>query len=335
MKIFVRSPNWIGDCVMSLPALRALKVMMPEADILVVTKSHLAAIYKNIPEISEIVEIPLRKSLRTFLSSIKILRAFKVREGILFTNSFQSALLMRLSGVRHLTGYSKDLRGWMLRKKKKFNGKSVHQIRSFSMLIELYLDSKIGDSFSNSLIFSKEEKESALNTMIDNGFDRNNRLIGLSPAAAYGPSKEWSENNFAELIRNISKQVSNTEFVIFGSEKDNEKIKKISDSVSDKVIKITGDYSLREAITIISMCDVFVGNDSGLLHAADGAGVPSIGIFGPTSPGISSPPGDTTELIYKKVDCSPCSFRVCPIDHKCMNRISVQEITDKIIDLLM
>ncbi len=333
MKILLRSPNWIGDCVMSLPAVRALKVLMPEAEILIITKAHLSSIYKNIPEISEIIEIPQGKRSGTFLSLIRILRSYRIREGILLTNSFRSALIMRLSGVRNLTGYSKDLRGLMLRKKKKFNGKSIHQIRSYNMLIELYLERKVGD-FPNSLFFSEKEKESALNILKDNGFAGNNKLIGISPAAAYGPSKEWPVNNFAELIQTVSREVANTKFVIFGSVKDEEKIKRIIDSVSEKVIVITGSYSLREAITIISFCDVFVGNDSGLLHTADGAGVPSIGIFGPTSPGITSPPGDKTELIYKSVECSPCSFRVCPIDHKCMNRISVSEISGKIINLL-
>jgi len=318
---------------MSLPAVRALKAHMPESEILIISKSGLSSIYKNIPEISEIIEIPHEKRTRAFLSSIRILKSYRIREGILFTNSFRSALIMRLSGVRNLTGYSKDLRGWLLRKKKKFNGKSMHQIRSYKMLIELFLDHKVGD-FPNSLVFTKKEKESALNILKKNGFAGNSKLIGISPAAAYGPSKEWPANNFAELIQNVSQKVRNTKFVVFGSVKEEEKIKRIIDSVSEPVIVIAGNYSLREAITIISSCDVFVGNDSGLLHTADGAGVPSIGIFGPTSPGITSPPGDKTELIYKSVECSPCSFRVCPIDHKCMSRISVTEISSKIIDLL-
>ncbi len=334
MKIFLMSPNWIGDCVMSLPAVRALKKILPETEIFIVTKPHLSSIYKNIPEICKIVEIPHMKKMRNFLKAIRELRKYKIKQGILFPNSFKSALLMRLAGVKHLTGYSKDLRGWMLKRKRKFNGKSVHQIQSYLSIIEIYLGREAGGVFSNTIIFTDSEKELALKTLKDNGVTRDTQLIGISPSAAYGPSKEWPVSSFIKLIDNVSQVTDDSRFIVFGSDKDSDKIGKISDSVSVPVIVIGGAYSLREAITIISLCDVFVGNDSGLLHVADGAGVPSIGIFGPTSPAATSPPADITESIYKNVECSPCSFKVCPVDHKCMGYISSREISDKVINLL-
>ncbi|MCK5222884.1 MAG: lipopolysaccharide heptosyltransferase II [Candidatus Aminicenantes bacterium] len=329
MEIFLISPNWIGDCVMSLPAVRALKALSPDLKIYIITKTHLSSIYMNIPEIDEVLSLPSGNLLKSFILNIMTLRKYKIKEGILFPNSFKSALMLRLSGVKHLIGYKRDMRGWMLEKKKKFPGKYIHQIRSYLDLVSLYLGSIVEGSFSNILIFSEDEKRKALLILKENEYVDGEKLIGISPAAAYGTSKEWPAVNFADLINKLSGDIRNSRFVIFGSGNDEDKINKISDLVSVQLIKITGEHTLREAISVISECDVFIGNDSGLLHTADAAGVPSIGLFGPTSPETTSPPGDLTEIIYKSVECSPCSFRECPIDHKCMNEISVEEIFNK------
>jgi len=330
MEIFLLSPNWIGDCVMSLPAVRALKVSRPDLKIYLITKPHLSSIYKNIKEIDEVLSFSTGNLLKSIFQNIKTLRKYKINEGILFPNSFKSAMILRLSGVNKLTGYDRDMRGWMLEKKKIFPGKSIHQINSYLDIINLYLGSIDKGPFSNMLIFSKEEKRKALLILKENGFIDGEKLIGIAPAAAYGTSKEWPAVNFSNLINDLSGDVKNLRFVIFGSANDENKINEISNSVSVQLIKITDKYTLRDAMSVISECDVFVGNDSGLLHVADAAGVPSIGLFGPTSPETTSPPGDLTETIYKSVECSPCSYRDCPIDHKCMQNIKVFEIQNKI-----
>lgn len=319
---------------MSLPAIRALKDSNPEQKLIVITKSHLKSVYENIEEIDKIITIPSGKGIMNFILTVSTLKKWRIREGILFTNSFNSAISLRLAGVKDLTGYIRDMRGWLLKRKKKFPGKSIHQIKSYSDLVSLYIGSSIKGSFSNRLVFSPEEESRAQEILDENGSVVGERLIGISPAAAYGSSKEWPEYNFIDLINRLSEDIRNSGFIIFGSKNDENKVKKISDSVSAPLITIAGKYTLREAISVISKCDVFIGNDSGLLHTADAAGIPSIGIFGPTSPETTSPPGELTETIYKSAECSPCSYRECPIDHKCMNGISVEEIHNKIVKII-
>ena len=334
MEIFLRSPNWIGDCIMSLPAIRALKVSNPQKKIIIITKPHLSSVFMNIPDIDEVITLPAGRIFVSFLRTISILRKYKIKEGILLTNSFKSAFLLRLSGVKDLTGYERDMRGWLLKRKKKFPGKSIHQIKSYLDLISLYIGSTIKGTFTNKLVFSSEEKIEAQNILEDNGFISGEKLIGISPAAAYGSSKEWPADNYIDLINRLSEEIKNSRFVIFGSKNDEKKVKDISDSVSVPLITITDKYTLREAISVIRECDIFIGNDSGLLHTADASCIPSIGLFGPTSPETTSPPGELTETIYKSVECSPCSFRECPIDHKCMNEISVEEIFNRIVKVI-
>ena len=210
----------------------------------------------SIPEIDEVLSLPSGNSLKSFILNVITLRKYKIKEGILFPNSFKSALTLRLSGVKHLTGYERDMRGWLLEKKTKFSGKAIHQIKSYLDLISLYLDSIVEGSFSNILIFSKDEKRKALLILKENDFVDGEKLIGISAAAAYGSSKEWPAVNFANLINELSGDMRNLRFVMFGSENDENKINEISDSVSVKLIKITGKYTLREAISVISKCDV-------------------------------------------------------------------------------
>ncbi len=335
MEIFLRSPNWIGDCVMSLSAIRTLKNLKPDLKILIITKSNLSAVYKNVSEIDEVVSIPSGKTLKEIIHSILKLRKYKIKDGILFPNSFLSALILRLSGVKYLTGYSKDLRSFMLKRKIRFPGKSIHQIKSYMGLIGLHLSSTIEPRISNELVFSSEEKLEAKKILKENGYVHGEKLVGISPAAAFGTSKEWLEDNYINLIDGVSREISRTRFVLFGSKKDEKKLRRISGSVSVPVIIIAGKYTLREAFSVISECDIFVGNDSGLLHVADAARVAAVGLFGPTSPKTTSPPGEWTETIYKGVECSPCSYRICPIDHKCMKNINVSEVQKKVIEKIL
>jgi len=334
MELFLRSPNWIGDCVMSLPAVRAVKFASPKLQIVLITKKHLSSVYKNISEIDEIIILSDGKWLSNFFRTVSLLKKYKIRRAVLLTNSFQSALVLRLAGVKELTGYSRDMRGWLLKNKKKFTGKSVHQIQSYLDLINLYFKREIKGSFKNTLIVDENEYGKAWDILKSYGIETGEKLIGISPVAAYGSAKEWGTGSYINLMNGILKKEKNVNFIIFGSAKDEEKLRKINESIKKKAVVISGNYTLREAIAIISICDIFIGNDSGLLHVADGLEIPAIGLFGPTSPNTTSPRGENTQSIYKSVSCSPCSYRECPTDHKCMTNIKVEEIQKKIESLL-
>jgi len=334
MKLFLRSPNWIGDCVMSLPAIRALSDLSPDIEMVLISKPHLRAVYKNIPGIVETVTLPTGRGIMGKFRFFRGLKRLNIREGLLFPNSFVSAFTMKLAGVKNLTGYSKDLRGWMLTRKKKFPGKNIHQIRSYMELAGLFLGKEIQEDYSNRLVFTGKELDEARRSLKERGVKPGEKLVGISPSAAYGPAKEWPEESFVEFIHRVSTMKKPPKFAVFGSGDDEEKIGRMSRMSSVPLIPVAGSYSLREAIAVISLCDVFVGNDSGLLHVADGAGVPSVGIFGPTSPGTTSPPSASTETVYKNADCSPCAHRECPIDHRCMRSIPASEISGKVVSIL-
>ena len=348
MNIVVRSPNWIGDCIMCLPALRALKDHFPEDNIYLAAKHPLKDIFQNLEEIKETITIPGTIDFKNTFKIAKKLEKYHFDCGILFTNSFHSALLFKLSSIKHLTGYSKDLRGFLLDKKIKFPASSnsetnKHHIYFYMDLVDFFLKEttgrKIKKKYSDELIIPGEEKETIGPLLAELGINVSKRLIGISPSAAYGSAKQWLPERFGELIKRIRKKTADCEFLLFGSSKEREKISEIIDGIdhkNDKTHNLAGRLRLRESITAISFCDVFISNDSGLMHVAASLRVPLVAIFGPTQPQQTAPLKESNKnvkILYHPVPCAPCLHRDCPLDHRCMKAISVEEVWEAIRSL--
>jgi len=336
---------------MCLPALRALKDHFPEDDIYLVAKHHLNDLFQNLEEIKETLTIPDTIGFKNIFKIAKKLKKYHFDYGILFTNSFHSALLFKLSNIKNLTGYSKDLRGFLLNNKIKFPTSSDrdsnrHHIYFYMDLVDFFLNKtnggKIKKKYSDELILSKEEKETIHPLLAELGINVSKRLIGISPSAAYGSAKQWLPERFGELIKRIRKEIAECEFLLFGSSKEREKISKIIetntiDHKDGKTHNLAGQLSLRESITAISFCDVFVSNDSGLMHVASSLRVPLVAIFGPTQPQQTAPlreENKNIKILYHPVQCAPCLHRDCPLDHRCMKAISVDEVFDALVSLL-
>jgi heptosyltransferase-2 len=190
------------------------------------------------------------------------------------------------------------------------------------------------------LIIPEEEKETIRLLLAELGINVSKGLIGISPSAAYGSAKQWLPERFGDLIKRIRKETTDCEFLLFGSSKEREKISEIIDSIdhkNDKIHNLAGRLRLRESITAISFCDVFVSNDSGLMHVASSLRVPLVAIFGPTQPQQTAPlleANKNIKILYHPVPCAPCLHRDCPLDHRCMKAISVEEVFDALASLL-
>lgn len=334
MEVFVRSPNWIGDCAMAIPAIRALKDLYPDVKINIVTKTHLKAVFNNIKEINRVVTIPGKLTLFNLAETVLSLKKYKIETGILFTNSFISAFLFRLSGIKNLTGYNRDMRGFLLKKKIRFPESGVHQRDFYMELVKTFTGKNIKRNYSDKLEISNEDKENLKERLSEIGVEPGKKFIGISPMAAYGTAKQWPEDKFAELIKKIKRGIEDSEILLFGSPAEKEGISKIAEVSGEKIIEISEAFSLSEAISIISMCRIFVSNDSGLLHIASALDIPAIGIFGPTLPEKTAPVRKNIRVIYKSADCSPCKHRTCPIDHRCMELIKTGDVYSVLLKLL-
>ena len=329
---------------MSLPAIRALKKKFPATDIYIATKQYLSDIYLNIDEIKEIIPLENQSNLKTLFKTASKLRTFGFKEGILLTNSFHSAFLFRLAGISFLTGYDKDLRGFLLRTKKPFPRDNRHYIDFYMDIAAMYCDAKgiekwnKTDYYSNHPVITEEEKNRIENLLVSFGIDSKKPLIGISPTAAYGTAKAWLPERFSSLIEKIitSGQLPGVQVLLLGSAGERERISKISEPFEGKkqVFNLAGLMTLRQSMCTISICSAFIGNDSGLMHIASGMAKPVVALFGPTPPEKSKPFHQDSRVLHHKVNCAPCKDRDCHLDHACMKAISVDEVFDALLSML-
>lgn len=354
MKIIVRSPNWIGDCVMALPALRTLKLYFPQAEIYLVTKTHLRAVFQNIPEIKEIITIPANTNLKTLITTARLLRKYRIQHGLLFTNSFSSALLFRLAGIDQLTGYVKDSRKWLLQTALSFPADNFHHVYFYLGLVAVFLE-QVTDipphsltslktetplsPESSALIITETERKTVLQHLEDLGLTKGRIWVGIAPAAAYGSSKQWLLERWQNLIKKINQEYPQVQLLLFGTGKEHGQIAHIMDTENQQntghVFNLAGALSLRETMVTISMCHVFIANDSGLMHVASSLDVPLMALFGPTRPEKTAPRHDKAIVLHYPPSCAPCLARVCPLpDHPCMTAITVEEVMAKLRKLL-
>ena len=154
------------------------------------------------------------------------------------------------------------------------------------------------------------------------------RVIGMSPGAAFGSAKRWLPENFLELGIRLARQWS-AAVALFGSSGEAELCERIARRIGKSGVtaaNFAGRTSLREFIDRAASCFLYVTNDSGAMHVASALGVPTVAVFGSTDAVATGPAGSRFVVVQKPVECSPCQLRVCPIDHRCMTRISVEEV---------
>jgi heptosyltransferase-2 len=321
MKILVRAPNWIGDAVMATPALFALRRRFPNTEIALLAKPPIAALFEADPNVDRCVvyERPGRhEGLGGLFRLILALRKMRFQLAILFQNAFESALIAVAAGIPQRVGYDRDGRGFLLTHP--CANLPQHQRDAYLGLVE-----RVGCDIETPppvLTVTPEERESA---GAIHGVTEDDLWIGINPGAAYGSAKRWSPDRFAavadEMVRRFSVRI-----VILGSFAEREIAETVRRQMKAPATQLAGRTTLREMMAILSRCRLLVTNDSGPMHVAAALGVPVVAVFGPTDPAATSPGGKGNRIIRQPVECSPCTHRVCPIDHRCMERITVESV---------
>ena len=333
MSTVIRSPNWIGDGIMSLPAIRAFKEHFPDERLVVAAKRYLADIFLNIPEIDEIIPLPDRWTPRSFFSSLREFRRRRFDRGILFTNSFSSALFFRLAGIGSSAGYSRDGRGGLLRERVPRGADRGHQQYYYLQIIEHLAGKRSCRDFPAALVVSAAESAWADAWLREQGLAGTPFLLAVSPSAAYGGAKAWPPDRFRELIRAWGASHPENSVLLLGGPSERERIAVVAAGLPGSVHNLAGLLSLRRSIAVLSRCRLFVGNDSGLMHIAAALGLPLVAIFGPTEPGRTAPLANRFRLLHHGADCAPCQRRECPVDHRCMTVVSVDEVLGAVAEL--
>jgi heptosyltransferase-2 len=333
MSTVIRSPNWIGDGIMCLPALRAYKEFFPEERLVVVAKRYLADIFLNIPEIDEIVAIPNHWTVRSYFGCLRELRKKRCQRGILFTNSFASALFFRLAGIHSCDGYDRDGRGWLLGEKVPRADRMEHHQYFYLQIVEHLAGKKIAMVPLPRLVISGAEKKWATEWLAEQSIGAGQPILAVSPTAAYGDAKAWLPERFRAVIQQWQKNNPQVAVLLLGGPAEKNKIAAVASELPGRILNLAGCLTLRQTIVILAHCRLFIGNDSGLMHIAAALGVPLAAIFGPTEPGRTAPLTGRFRLLHHGADCAPCRRRECPTDHRCMSAVSVEQVLAAMAEL--
>jgi heptosyltransferase-2 len=328
-RILVRATNWVGDAVMSLPALAAVRARFPRAHIAVLARPWVAGLYRHEPFADEIIPYQPARGWRGVLDRRRA--AEQIREkrfecALLLQNAFDAALIARLAGIPRRIGYNRDGRGWLLTDAVPVPEKgSIPPHESFYYLELLrrvgWVDS-LPDEALVRLSGTRVEPQP---------------LIGLSPGAAFGTAKRWLPERFAEAASLVSAQTG-WSIALFGSAGE----RALCEQVREELARLgreahnhAGETTLEEFIEKTASCRVFLTNDSGSMHIASALGVPTVAVFGATNHVTTGPTGPLARIIRHDVHCSPCQLRECRYaDHPCMSGVSAREVAGVALALL-
>jgi heptosyltransferase-2 len=326
-------PNWIGDLVMATPILTDLRAAFPKASITAMCRNPICELLMLDAGIDELFcftrpsnSFLRREEHRNIIEKIK---AGKFDVGILLTNSFSSAWWFWQGNVARRIGYSLHLRGLLLTDSIRCPEGKVHQVDLYKNLLE-----PLGISQSDTaprLYVSKKEVDASKKILQQMGYVRGGKLIGINPGAAYGAAKCWPPERFRALALELVKIGT---VLFFGDAASASLVKDICKGLPEGVINLSGITSLRELACLIKDSDLLITNDSGPMHIAAAFDTPLIALFGSTDEEETGPYGREEAVINKKVSCSPCFKRVCPIDFRCMTQIGVDEVVEKAKEIL-
>ena len=326
---------------MSLPALSAIRASYPAAEIVVLARPWVADIYALQTSIDRVIPYHAARGTRDLSAKwdlAKQLRKENFDCAILLQNAFEAALLARLAGIPRRIGYDRDGRGWLLTDPVPVP--AAHEIPPHQRYYYLELLRRAGiiDALPESGAIRLDGIEQAVKRGASH-FDKlgaNLPVIGVSPGAAYGGAKRWMADGFAETASRLALEDSAT-VALFGSTAERELCNTIAASIDARgapVVNLAGRTSLREFIDLAAACRLFLTNDSGAMHIASAAGVRTVAIFGATDDIATGPTGPLARVVRQEVECSPCLLRECPIDHRCMTRVTPDRVAAVALELL-
>ena len=326
---------------MSVPALQALREQFPKAHIAILARPWVAGLYGREPFCDELIPYEAPGGWRALHQKWDLaskLRSRKFDCAILLQNAFESAALVRAAGIPLRIGYKRDARRWLLTHPiaVPMPGETPKHQRFY--YLELLKRANIIESYSTDSVIRLSGSQAAAHSGRLH-FEKagiRGAVIGVSPGAAYGGAKRWLPERFAEAAVSIAHERGGA-VAIFGSSEEADICEQVYDAASAAqvaCINFAGRTSLAEFIDMAAACEIYVTNDSGPMHIASALGVPTVVVFGATDDVATGPTGALSRVVREAVECSPCLLRECPIDHRCMTRVSAARVAEAALELV-
>lgn len=348
--ILVRGTNWLGDAVMTTPALRRLRTVFPAARITLLATPRTTGLFTG----SSLVDSVLiyhrqEEGVEAFWQMTRVLRAHKFDLALLFQNAFEAALLAKLGRIPLRLGYAAQGRSLLLthRLKRGKQHRNRHQVHDYLDLVLLAERVCLGQTTTpltppdllpklNASIDQMQEAEVLLRRQ---GIEAPRQpLIALNAGATNSRAKCWPEDRFAALADLFAMQLQ-AQIIFIGAPSERENAARVLAQMQKMqtraALNLAGETSLTQLVGLLARCDLLVSNDTGPAHIAAALGRPTLTLFGPTNEFETAPTGERAALLrVDGIECARCMHRVCPIDHRCMTRLEVTAVAERGMQLI-
>ena len=326
-RLLIRAPNWMGDVVLSLGAVRDLRRNFPKARIEVLARPGVVDLYRA-------VEVDAVSATGTFREDVRTIRAGRYDAAALLTNSFGTALQAFLARVPERWGYATDGRGPLLTRRARVPAEvrghsEVYYYRA--MLAGVGLE--VTASPDATLRCPEEWSARGAALLGDGGEGPAGPWVGITPGAAFGSAKRWMPERYS-AVGDLLARREGARVALLGTRGERPLADAVAAGMRAPARNLCGETTTAEMVGVLKNLGVLVTGDSGPMHVAAALGVPVVAVFGPTDWRETAPRGDRHRVIREPVHCSPCKLRECPIDHRCMTRISADRVLDEARALL-
>jgi heptosyltransferase-2 len=335
--VLVRAVNWLGDAVLTTPALGALRLACPQARITVAAQPLVAELLRHHPDIDE--TLVYDKDGRHAGAFGMLRKARELRRGgyavaLLLQNAMDAALLAFLAGIPERMGYATDGRRLLLSRPVPVTDevRSLHHAEYYLRLLA-ELGVPPAPSPRMSLRVTEEETAAMRSRLAALGVPEGKRILGINPGATFGSAKRWFPDRFAEVAEALSEEW-NAAVVLMGSVPEIPLSVEIEAAMRGKPVNLAGRTTVRELMSLLASCAFLVTNDSGPMHIGAALGVPIAAIFGPTDWKKTAPWTKTSRVVRVDVDCSPCHLRECNRGHECMLGVTAEMVVTAAKELL-
>lgn len=330
-RVVVRGTNWVGDCVMTVPALRALRRVLPDANITLVIRPGTQGIFSEADFIDDVLLYD-RKGPLSVWPQMREWRRRKFDLAVLFQNAFEAALIPFLAAVPIRLGYATESRQALLTHPLALPDwrAARHEVFYYLYLVTALEQMLFGSSSicegepDASLQISEVRKIAAGELLRANGVDAEAPLVAICPGSINSRAKRWPAEAYAALADRLIE--TNRQVVLIGSKDEIDVSQDVTSRMRRQPIVLTGKTNLDEITAVLAKADLIVTNDTGPAHIGAALGRPTIVIFGPTNPLTTRPFSPEAEILRHPPECAPCMLRDCPIDHRCMTAITVDEV---------
>jgi heptosyltransferase-2 len=338
-RVVVRGTNWVGDSVMTIPALRALRRVLPDANITLVIRPGTKGIFSEADFVDDIL-VYNRKGALSVIPQVREWRRRKFDLAVLFQNAFEAALIPFLAGVPLRLGYATEARQALLTHPLALPEwrSSRHEVFYYLFLVTALEQMLFGRSTiceaepDASIKISETRKTEAAELLRAYGVSDEDAVVAICPGSINSRAKRWPAEAYAALADRLIE--SKRQVLLIGSKDEADVTEEVTRRMQGRPVVLTGKTTLDQITAVLDRADLIVTNDTGPAHIGAALGRPTIVIFGPTNPFTTRPFSLDAEILRHPPECAPCMLRDCPIDHRCMTAITVDEVFEHSHSLL-